>query len=316
MEPEGPVLVPPIAIPIRLPTQDKVKASAPPCPEKSPFPCQVTVQSWFYKAGVGANVGGAVNYIGSTLANQNFLNVHDTGRLLQQSYYGDADGSVYGGNPWVWNPVQGGDVFGNTGVVLNVTQPSGSQVATTSWPRNWAGGQLLKDVVMNTKVTVNNDHVAINMRMRYSGTKSQSSHPQELPAVFVARRYDKLWYYDGKKPWTGGPVSWIYPHTFYDMKDAASTQVNPTEGWVAYQNSVTGEAVGILSPSLVVAIAYRVGFENVGGPTDFNTSYVAPIAWFGIPPGADISYNVYVASGSIGSIRNTFKNIVQSFKKG
>lgn len=298
-----------------MPNQDIGKVNSPACNDKSAVPCQVTVQSWYYKAGVSGNFGGAVNYVGSTFGNQNFLNVHDTGRLLQQSYYGDADGSVYGSQAWMWNPVQGGDVFGNTGEVLNITKLGGSQVATTSLPRNWAGGQLLRDVVMYTKVTANTDHVAVNMRMQYNGKKDQSSHPQELPAVFVARRFDKLWFYDGKKPWTGAPASWIYPHTFYDMKDAAQTQVIPTEGWVAYQSSATGEAVGFLSPSLVVAVAYRVGFENVGGPTDFNTSYVAPIAWFGIPPGANVSYNVYVASGSIGSIRSTFKSIVQSFQK-
>jgi hypothetical protein len=28
--------------------------------------------------------------------------------MLQQSYYGDADGSSWNGQPWCYNPVQGG----------------------------------------------------------------------------------------------------------------------------------------------------------------------------------------------------------------
>eukprot|EP00884_Botryococcus_braunii_P019550 jgi/Botrbrau1/6279/Bobra.0129s0024.1 len=306
----------PPALKIHVPPRLSPAGAKPVCRDQSLDLCQVSVQSWTYKAGVGKNVGGSVTYISNPWSSQNVINVHDTGRLLQQSYYGDWDGSMIGNQAWPWNPVQGGDITGATGEVLKMSRVSTTEVRSTSVPRNWAGGQLLTDVLMETLVVAKLDHVLINMKMHYNGTKNQASKDQELPAVFLPRRFDKLWFYDGPAPWSGEPVKWVYPHTFYDIKDAALTLVTPTEGWVAYQDSATGEAVGFLSPSAVAAIAYRVGFENVGGPDDFNCSYVSPIGRFGINAGASVSYNVYVALGSIGDIRNVFQKIIKDLTRG
>jgi hypothetical protein len=58
--------------------------------------------------------GGAVGFVAPTQDAPNRLNRYDRGRYLQQSYYGDEDGSKWNDTPWRYNPVQGGDWRGGT----------------------------------------------------------------------------------------------------------------------------------------------------------------------------------------------------------
>ena len=60
------------------------------------------------RLGIDLDRGGSVFYFAQSSTKKNILNHADEGRFIQQSYYGEPDGSVWGGNPWVWNPIQGG----------------------------------------------------------------------------------------------------------------------------------------------------------------------------------------------------------------
>ena len=75
-----------------------------------------------FKVGINLLWGGGINYVEDKKDGQsslkNLVNSHDTGRLIQQSYYGTAGNDEYQpgtfmNNRWVYNPVQGGDQFGN-----------------------------------------------------------------------------------------------------------------------------------------------------------------------------------------------------------
>ena len=67
--------------------------------------------------------GAALCHLGPSKAPTiNYINTFDAGRLLQQSWYGDDDGSTWLGHKWVWNAVQGGcymDAFENRGNLWN-----------------------------------------------------------------------------------------------------------------------------------------------------------------------------------------------------
>src|SRR6478672_8015501 len=60
------------------------------------------------RIGVDQSRGAAIGYFALARDKRNLLNHHDEGRFIQQSYYGDADGSMWGKKPWRYNPVQGG----------------------------------------------------------------------------------------------------------------------------------------------------------------------------------------------------------------
>ncbi len=100
-----------------------------------------------YKLGVKLTWGGGVSYL-EDLADgddsiTNLLNDHDTGRLIQQSYYGtDSDPykpAKYGENMWCYNPVQGGDQYGNRSKLVDFKiAEDGKSIWVKCQPLDWA----------------------------------------------------------------------------------------------------------------------------------------------------------------------------------
>jgi hypothetical protein len=59
----------------------------------------------------GPFTGGSVGWLGLSGDPQNWVNNQDSGRQIQQSYYGDTPdylqpGKTWSGNIWPWNPTQ------------------------------------------------------------------------------------------------------------------------------------------------------------------------------------------------------------------
>ena len=78
----------------------------------------VQAETWAYldngaiRIGVDRSRGAAIGFLALSSDRRNLLNHHDEGRFIQQSYYGDPDGSMWEKKPWVYNPVQGGSYKG------------------------------------------------------------------------------------------------------------------------------------------------------------------------------------------------------------
>lgn len=80
--------------------------------------------------------GGAIAFLAESGSTRNLLNHFDRGRLIQQSYYGDSDGSFWHTRPWRYNPVQGGDYRGKSSRLLELRAESSSLYAR-SIPLHW-----------------------------------------------------------------------------------------------------------------------------------------------------------------------------------
>ena len=85
------------------------------------------------RIGVKKTSGGAIGYLSPAQSSHNLLNHFDHGRLIQQSYYGDRDGSTWAGKPWRWNPVQGGDWRGHASTLLELKAEPAS-IYTKTFP--------------------------------------------------------------------------------------------------------------------------------------------------------------------------------------
>ena len=97
-----------------------------------------------YKAGVNLRWGGGLSWFEDKENGDygNLLNNHDTGRLVQQSYYGPQkiegyENGVFGGTVWGYNPVQGGDVNGNSSKLVAV-ESSENEIRVVCRPLDWA----------------------------------------------------------------------------------------------------------------------------------------------------------------------------------
>ena len=71
--------------------------------------------------------------------NVNLINRNDTGRLVQQSYYGtlDYDHGVYMENDWRYNPVQGGNQFNDASKIVDLRVTENS-IYIKCRPLDWA----------------------------------------------------------------------------------------------------------------------------------------------------------------------------------
>ena len=72
------------------------------------------------RLGVKKSSGAGIAYLALSATGENVINHWDRGRLVQQSYYGAKDGSMWNKEPWRWNPVQGGGWRGEPARLLEL----------------------------------------------------------------------------------------------------------------------------------------------------------------------------------------------------
>jgi len=246
------------------------------------------------RLGVITNYGAAVGFFSLATSSVNYVNYMDAGRMIQQSYYGDQDGSSWAGNPWHWNPVQGGSYLNDKPALLAFSN-SNNTIYAKSHPRNWAGRQLLTNVVMEEWIDLTGNLARIVFKMTYTGASNYAVKHQEVPAMFLNAAYPRLTYYSGAAPWTGGPLTNFQPAGVngYD---------NSTERWWAYVNNA-GYGMGMLTPQTPFATYYWIAGS---GNEDGGCAYVAPLQTFAITPKVTHQYNVYLTIGTTNCIRATF----------
>lgn len=267
-------------------------------------------EEWVYfdngkvRLGVNRSAGAAIGWFSKSGSGGNLLNHYDHGRYVQQSWYGDADGSDWNGKPWVWNPVQGGGWKGQPAETLAFRAESPTKGYARTRPTHWATGEAIDDVVFEEWITLEEEVVKIRYRMTYSGEVKHAPRSQELPAVFLEDRLTTLVIYDGKRPWTGGPLSRSIPGWPNEKR-------TPTEKWAAYVDPATDRGVGVYVPAADSMTCYRFGKPGQKGAC----SYFAPIKTMAIIPGFRFDYEVWLTSGSIDEIRRRFAAIREAAPK-
>lgn len=250
------------------------------------------------RVGLLRSHGGAIGHLSAARSDFNVLNHYDHGRLVQQSYYGDRDGSKWVDKPWRYNPVQGGDYRGKAAEVSEI-----KTTATTAYvktiPRHWASGELLSECVMEQWIELDGPVVAVEYRFTYRGSKMHTNHHQETPAVFISPKLATLVTYEGKEPWTGGSLIRRVPGW-------PNESARLDENWAAYVDE-NDEGVGVFVPGVTEATCYRYQ-----GGADSDCSYVAPLHTFAIMPELEFSYCAYFTVGATEVIRDRFSKIHQS----
>jgi hypothetical protein len=247
------------------------------------------------RLGVKRSSGAAIGHFSPVESRRNLLNHFDHGRLVQQSYYGDEDGSLWNKQPWRWNPVQGGDWRGTAATVLELKGEKTTLYAKTR-PRHWASGADLPDVTMEQWISLDGPTARVRYRMTYAGQKHHKPRHQELPAVFVQPDLATLVLYDGREPWTGKDLSRSKPGWPNESRKM-------TENWAAY---VDDKDFGL---GAYVPIADELTCYRYKGGGNSDCSYFAPVKTFAITPGLVFEYDVYLTIGRPDQIRAAFAGI-------
>lgn len=232
----------------------------------------VYISNKYVKLGVDENRGGGICYISRIDSDENMINTWDTGRLLQQSYYGNNDGSTWNGRPWRWNPVQGGSWDNKCSQLISIDKSHDSlhrpTILVKCHPRNWGSCQLCKDVLMTTFITLLDDgKITVACTMEYSGDIKHGKSVQEIPACFLNTKYTTLVYRNRKT----GEIMKIVPNA----PGIKNIQKNADPTWAGYIDPLTNEGIFINSQLATSLTAYRVDIPT--NPVESNCSYLAPL---------------------------------------
>jgi hypothetical protein len=247
--------------------------------------------------GLKRDSGGAIAWVSASGSERNLVNAYDRGRLIQQSYYGQADGSLWNGKPWRWNPVQGGDWRGNSAKILEMrSTPTTAYVK--SLPKHWASGEDLTSTTMEQWITL--DGPLAHIRYRFT-QKSGADHPvrhQELPAIFVDPALSWLVVYSGDDPWSGGALDRSQPGWPNESREM-------TEHWAAY---VDDEDFGL---GVYVPVAKRLTCYRFGKDADAADacSYMAPLGEFAISADFQWQYDAALSIGKLSQLRERFAKL-------
>lgn len=261
-------------------------------PIEASFANESFLDNGHVRLGVQTDSGACVDYFAFSKNGQNVINGADHGRYVQQSYYGNQDGSTWGGHPWSWNPVQGGSWDGKASRLLEFSN-DGTTIHARTMPKHWATGADIPEVSMEEWINLEGTTAHIHYKMSYAGTVNHAPKDQELPAVFLDRNFSTLIYYKGKVPWTLGKETGRIPKNSneYDVLG---------EHWAAYVNA-DGLGVGIYVPGVNRMTFYL--HDGKAGPGGDGCAYIAPIERLAISSGLVLEYDVYLILGSVHDIR-------------
>ena len=252
------------------------------------------------RVGVKKTAGAAIGWLSRSGSNQNYLDHWDEGRFIQQSYYGEKDGSIWGKKPWSWNPVQGGDYQGHPAKVLEFTNTLTTLQAQIC-PRNWAGGQLLTNCEMEETIRLEGAVAIVKFGFRYHGTNAQPVRSHEVPASFINPAFGTMVIYQGNHPWSGGALTRSQPGWPNEGRKIP-------EGWVAWVNA-QNTGVGIFSPVAKEMTCYRFGASPQAKGA---CSYSAPLVKFAVTPGMHFEYELALTLGTPEEMRAEFLKLKDS----
>jgi len=244
--------------------------------------------------------GGAVVWLSWRGHPGNAVNVHDPGRLIQQSYYAGRavdrrpEGQHAAWSPWPWNPIQAGGVASWARMTRLERMPDGGLVGETA-PKLWdmpdeEAAAVIRQV---TRLEEGFDNV-VGLEGEIECRRHDGDHwgppvalHQELPACYLTRSFGTVKTYRGDGRWqeeqipAGAPWGKVKPPRFtLACFDAA------------------GQGVAVLSPTATEA--WNVGPHGEGASDDSSADpcmHVAPIVTASLGPRSVFRFHAWLVVG-------------------
>ena len=270
-----------------------------------------------FKLGVDIGWGGAVSYLedkNCTIPDLvNLVNRHDTGRLIQQSFYGVQENDEYKpgisfDTKWRYNPVQGGDQYNNASRLIDLVITEKS-IYIKAQPQDWALDNQLTPSYMENTYTLYDDRVQVDNRFTdYSGWE----HPfagQELPAFYTVSYLDTFVWYNGEDSWKGDTLSSKNDLPFWGDYAGQCTFIlreKNTETWCAWINGSDDYGLGVYAPNIDQLKAGRYMYDGSKSDMAESTGYVAPVNILKMVSFKPIEYSYLLTAGSTAEIRGIF----------
>jgi hypothetical protein len=268
-----------------------------------PSPVSSALDNGIVKVGIDLNAGGSISYLSQSGSSYNLVNIRDKGRYVQQSYYAGQDldrtseGQHPSWSPWPWNPIQGGDAYGNSSPVLAWSN-DGSTIYVKTRPLLWDMNREACQCDFETWITLEGPTVRVRNKLTSFRTDSRwnvTTHPQELPAVYAIADLNRVLTYTGSRPFSGGSVTQIADTpSFWELWKG-------TEHWAACVNA-QNFGFGVYSPPRTSFTGGLYG-SPWGHERDSSTCYLSPLDWTAFDKTSTYYYRYFLTVGTLDQIR-------------
>ena len=259
------------------------------------------------------------------ISNVNLINAHDTGRLVQQSYYGTGsypyEPGMYGETVWNYNPVQGGNLYNEASKIVDI-KVTDNQIYIKCRPLDWA--KEAKDITpsyMEAWYTLEDGLMRATCRfVDFSGYPAVTT-TQEVPAFYCVEPLNNFVYYAGGEAWTDSNTKVTLPDLdFWGTATDQDYQCN--ENWAAFiGDGSSGYGIGLYTPGQTL---YHPGVyqrdtlksldddNNQPAANHDSTSYIGVVDTLYFRSYSPISYCYYITTGNVDTIRSNFKTLAQT----
>ena len=250
--------------------------------------------------------------------NVNLINRADTGRLVQQSYYGtstdpDYECGVFMDNVWGYNPVQGGNQYNDASKIVDLKYDENS-IYIKCQPLDWAKTkENITPSYMEATYRIENNNIRASCRfVDFSGYDPQVRE-QEIPAFYCIEPFNRFIYYGGENPWTNDTLT-IEPDLIF-WPDAGYPNFYSQESWAAFIGEYDDSfGIGVYVPDetcFLSGVFNRETTSSQDPSVDSATSYIAVIRVVNFESYAPFEYDYYLTTGTADEMRNNFKEIAQ-----
>lgn len=251
-------------------------------------------------------------------SNVNLINRADTGRLVQQSYYGSFDGQGYEkgeymGNIWDYNPVQGGNQYNEASKIVDVRYDENS-IYIKCQPLDWAKSkEHITPSYMEATYVIDGDLVKVSCRfVDFSGYVT-NPRAQEIPAFYCIEPFNRFVYYGGNNPWANEALT-IEPELIF-WPDAGYPNFTSPENWSAFIGEFDdsfGIGVYVTGETTFLSGVYeREKTTNPDPSVDGTTSYIAVIRNMTLKSYTPFEYDYYLTTGNTTEMRENFSTIAK-----
>lgn len=250
--------------------------------------------------------------------NVNLINANDTGRLIQQSYYGTGDceqytGGEFMGNRWNYNPVQGGNQFNDAAKIVDVRINEDS-IYIKCRPLDWAKEkEYITPSYMEATYSLSEGLIKAECRFTdFSGYPTVTT-TQECPAFYCIEPLNRFVYYGGDTPWTGDKEL-SYENGLIFWPDAGYPNFRATEHWAAFTGEFDdsfGIGLYVENEASFLAGVFERGKCTTDDPaTESPTSYIAAVEIYEFRSFNPTSYEFFLSTGTVSEIRSNFSKLV------
>lgn len=175
----------------------------------------LSIDNGIAKIGIDKSKGASITWLSWDGYPKNTVNIHDPGRLIQQSYYAGkrldrtTEGQTQAWSPWSWNPIQGGGTGSWASVTRFEKTEEGKSLYAETIPKLWDMPNEDAEAIMKQWTAFETDmpetivvrnQIIVN-RKPGDPWGPAANTPQEVPACYFTRNFDTFRVYLGNGKW-------------------------------------------------------------------------------------------------------------------